>query len=40
MNYRVIGLKDNIELNSFFTKKEAINWVSEVLSTLSNLSFD
>lgn len=38
MNYRVIGLKDSIELNSFSTKREAIDWLSEVLSAIKNFS--
>ena len=38
MSYRVIGLKEHNELNSFATKKEAIEWVSEVLHAVKGFS--
>ena len=38
MNYRVIGLKEHTELNSFPTKRGAIEWVDKVLSTVKHFS--
>ena len=38
MSYRVIGLKEHTELNSFPTKREAIEWVSEVLYEIKHFS--
>ena len=38
MSYRVIGLKEHTELNSFATKKEAIEWVSNVLYEIKHFS--
>lgn len=38
MSYRVIGLKEHTELNSFPTKREAIDWVSEVLYEIKHFS--
>ena len=38
MSYRIIGLKEHNELNSFATKRGAIEWVDKVLSEVKNFS--
>ncbi len=38
MSYKIIGLKEHNELNNFATKKEAIDWVSEVLHEVKGFS--
>ena len=38
MSYKIIGLKEHNELNRFATKKEAIDWASEVLHEIKNFS--
>ena len=38
MSYKIIGLKEHNELNSFATKKEAIEWISEVLHEVKGFS--
>ena len=38
MSYKIIGLKGQNELNKFATKKEAIEWVSEVLHEVKDFS--
>ena len=38
MSYKIIGLKEHNELNSFATKKEAIDWISEVLYEVKDFS--
>ena len=38
MGYKIIGLKENNELNGFATKRGAIEWVDKVLLTVKHFS--